>query len=328
VEAGQADNQGERDTACGKRYFVANVHFGNLADVFKHVVLGEVLETVRPAEYWESHVGRAVYEETGAVTLERVHGVHTFWRLSEELSGLRQRGYGRALRDCNAQAGAAGEAAALRWIPGSALVARRILAGAGTEVRRFLLCDTDAESLMNVRETLLRGDEGMKEMAIKELECVQDDGVSVLRGAWMLLPEAWAGAVTALLDPYEIGAVSEAQITPLELACEVAARGVRVLLFYTFNDEAARARQRDAIGAALGKVGLAGRGGRRFEGALKEAGGENCPTQWGFGMLGMNLPAQSVEAVERALRALERAYEGVELEGVGSGAWRYSGAAV
>jgi hypothetical protein len=296
---------------------MANRHFGNLADVFKHIVLAECLGTLRPGEYWESHAGRALTEESDEIPPARAHGVHMVWRLADTSVALRRSRYLRAIR----KAGAAfpeSAAAPLRQIPGSALIARRIW---GREARRYLLCDTDAESLVNIRQALAGGETRGAEMAADSLECVQEDGVMVLRGAGLLLPEGWAESVLAFLDPYDLEGATDAGITPLELACELANRGIKVLAYYGFGDEAGRRLRHEGMARALNRARLGGRA-RRFEGSLK-TGPEGCPTQWGFGMLGLNLPAEAVEAIELQARALEAAYEGAALAG-GSGAWRYA----
>jgi 23S rRNA A2030 N6-methylase RlmJ len=40
---------------------MANQHFGNIGDVWKHVVLAEVLEREPPAWYAETHAGSGAY---------------------------------------------------------------------------------------------------------------------------------------------------------------------------------------------------------------------------------------------------------------------------
>ena len=40
---------------------MANPHFGNLGDVWKHVALAEALASERPLKYWETHAGSASY---------------------------------------------------------------------------------------------------------------------------------------------------------------------------------------------------------------------------------------------------------------------------
>ena len=296
---------------------MANTHFGNLADVFKHLALGEALGVMRPLEYWESHAGNACYEEIDAIPPERLHGIHTFHRLCGVSDVLRQSVYGGILGNPDVP---------LARIPGSPLLARRVL---GENVRRLLLCDTDAESLLNVRTHLLAAGSGLREIPSDTLECVQDDGVTVLRGAGMLLPEPWVASTLAFIDPYDMGGASDAEISPLELACELASRGIATLLFYTFADEARRAGQRERIRQALSKARLQARSVPGFEGSLKIPASGDVPTQWGFGLLALNLSGAAA-AMDQKLAALEKLYERSELPmpgGTASGAWRYARAA-
>jgi 23S rRNA A2030 N6-methylase RlmJ len=303
---------------------MANTHFGNLADVFKHLVLAECLGTLRPGEYWESHAGRALNDESEVIPPERAHGIHTFWRLIDSSAGLRLSPFGRALRNSGA-ASAVTTTAPLRQIPGSALLARRLW---GREVRRFLLCDTDADSLLNIRQVLPTAGGGDREMAADTLECVQEDGITVLRGAGVLLPAEWAATVLAFLDPYELEAVSDAGISALQLACELANRGIKVLAFYGFDDEAGRRHRQDVIRRELTKALLAApksNAGKWFEGVLDgAASAARGSTQWGVGMLALNLPMATLTAIDGRLRELEEVYADVKWAETSSGAWHYA----
>ena len=286
--------------------FLANRHFGNLADVFKHLVLCQTLGRMRPTEYWESHAGSALYDEATPIPTERAHGIHTFCKLAATLPALRSTPYARAL----------GPAVPLPQIPGSPLLARRIL---GEGVRRMLLCDTDADSLHSIQKCL-RATAGQRELAPEALECVQDDGITVLRGAGMLLPEPWKPAALAFIDPYDITENSAAGITPLELACELANRSIAALVFYAFPDEAGRARTADIILQTLTKSRLMHRSSR-FEGCL-QLPAEGAPTQWGFGMLALRLAPEILDEIHQLLRTLEAAYRDVPLTTPAvSGAW-------
>ncbi|HEY4330780.1 MAG TPA: hypothetical protein VGN88_13650, partial [Phycisphaerae bacterium] len=255
-----------------------NAHFGNLADVFKHLALTEVLGAMRPMEYWESHAGSAVNAETAEPTLERQHGVHTFMRVAPTMEELRLSLYARALS--SPLLGKTVPAA----IPGSPFLARLCLA---ENIRRMLFCDVDAESLGSIRQALFAVGAGRKELGADKIECVADDGISILRGAGVLLPESWTSSTLAFLDPYEMRESTDAGITPLELACELASRTIVTLLFYTFSDETGREERQKLIMQSLEKSRLMKRA-HRFEGALA-CPAEGSPTQWGFGMLAINL---------------------------------------
>jgi 23S rRNA A2030 N6-methylase RlmJ len=300
---------------------MANTHFGNLSDVFKHLALAEVLRVMRPAEYWESHAGCAVYQETAPIVPERLHGVHTFMRLAADSAELQLSTYGRILASLSA-----GDA--VSRIPGSPLIAHRLLT---ERCRRLLLCDIDHESLRNIRACLTEPGESRKHAEPEKTECVQDDGVSVLRGAGMLLPEPWLASTLAFLDPYTLDETTAAEISPLELACELANRGIATVLFYTFADDANRALQHERLTRALEKSRLLQRGAHFFEGSLKTSPKPEIPTQWGFGLLTFRITPEAMAAVNERVRALESAYEKAELttpEGLVTGAWRYTRAAI
>ncbi len=289
---------------------MGNKHYGNLADVFKHLALAEVLGQVRPQEYWESHAGAAAYVEIENIPAERRHGVHAFKRLAADSEKLRLSHYGKSLQ-------VAGTAPAM--IPGSTLLASLFI---GADARRMLLCDTDSASLMNIREHLQKS-RGIRELGPDALECVQDDGVSVLRGAGMLLSEQWAAKTVAFIDPYDIAEETAAGISPLGLACELANRGIITLLFYCFADEAERAAQHERQRKALEAARLLRRGSWMLEGSMKSS---PVPTQWGFGLLVLNLTSGALAVVDDKLAALAAAYEREEIqtgEVAAVGSWLY-----
>lgn len=293
---------------------MGNAHFGNFADVFKHLALSELLGAMSPHEYWESHAGAASYLETQPPAAERAHGVHSFLRVAGDFDALKLSYYSRIV--------GSQLASDPPRVPGSPMLARMLL---GDNVRRLLFCDIDAESLLNIRTPLpQRG--SMKEVHIDKVECVQDDGVSVLRGAGLLLPEEWASGTLAFIDPYEIDAGTDAGISPIDLSCELANRGIVTLLFYAFADDAGRAKRQQQIHQALEKTRLLQRGACRFEGSLKADASPDLPTQWGFGLLAVNLQPNVSAVLDQKLRALEAAYARTSLPAPAektTGAWRY-----
>jgi 23S rRNA A2030 N6-methylase RlmJ len=305
---------------------MANKHAGNLADVFKHLALGEFLAPAGPGgvgEYWESHAGAASYNEIAAIPPARRHGIHYFYRAARTHELLRTSAYGRLLFR---GAPPLGEIPPLATIPGSPLLAHHLLV---EHARRLLLCDTDADSLQSVAR--LAGTN-------PKVECVQDDGVLVLRGASLLLPQPWAATTLAFLDPYDLDAVTDAGISALDLWCEIAGRGIMAVLWYGFASDAHRADRHRLIQQKLDKARLAGRGGQRFEGALRHpaSGPEPPATQWGFGLLTIHLPKPALDRADRCLQALQSLYEQAPLPTApdhppappGSGAWRYTRSSV
>ena len=291
---------------------MGNKHFGNLADVFKHLALAEMIANLRPTEYWESHAGAACYPEIADIPAERVHGIHAFHRLVPTKDALRLSAYARVLGDPNTP---------LTTIPGSPLLARKLIDG---NVRRLLLCDTDANSLLNIRDHFKKVEPGAKELGADTLECVQDDGVSVLRGAGMTQPQQWLASTIAFLDPYDLHAVTAAGISSLMLACELANRGIVVVAFYGFKDDAERAWQKKTITQTLESARLLNRGTARFEGFMANAA---APTQFGFGLLAFNIPSNIQAMVHTKLLALQNVYERSEITAPAGnipGNWQYN----
>src|SRR6185295_10007677 len=108
-----------------------------------------------------------------------------------------------------------------------------------------------------------------------------------------------------------------------ELACELANRSVATLLFYTFNDSDSRIARQRQLQSGLEKACLAGKA-TCFEGALKTASVKPVPTQWGFGLLTLNIRPDAVDAIDQKLRALANAYEKSTLSPETPGAWSYA----
>jgi hypothetical protein len=56
-----------------KESAMANIHYGNIGDVWKHLPLAEILSMEAPNTYWESHAGSSQYPLTHSA--ERDYGV-------------------------------------------------------------------------------------------------------------------------------------------------------------------------------------------------------------------------------------------------------------
>jgi 23S rRNA A2030 N6-methylase RlmJ len=288
---------------------VGDKHYGNLADVFKHLALGELLAMLRPAEYWESHAGAASYAESDPPAEERVHGIHYALSRQSQSHLLTHTTYFRMLNGMI-------EKMKLRTVPGSPKLAHYVMPQL-PKVRRFLFCEQDAESLVSIQKLF-----GTTPL----VECICDDGTMILRGAALMLSAEWSKSTLAFLDPNELDGATDAGITPLELACELGNREIPTMLWYGFKDDAQRRERVAKIEAAMGKALLTKRGARRFEGKLV-APPDAALTQWGFGLLVQNCPEVVMERVDSVLHALAGVYKEAPL-GASSGAWEYSRAVV
>lgn len=93
---------------------MANRYFGNFADVWKHLLLVEVLACSRPKRYAETHAGSAAYSLVPSP--EREFGIGHFLRTAGQVPGLVESPY---MAHLNAFSGLEGE----RYYPGSPLLA-------------------------------------------------------------------------------------------------------------------------------------------------------------------------------------------------------------
>jgi 23S rRNA A2030 N6-methylase RlmJ len=168
---------------------MANPHFANLGDVWKHLWLAGVLETARPRHYVETHAGSARYPLVDDA--ERAIGVRTFLAAAQASDLLRRSSYARHI------AGLA--AGAQPSYPGSPLLAMMLL---GRDCR-YLFCDTDQASvtdLLSERDRLRLADQA---------RVVLRDGLT---------------ETLALLEAGELGPASLVHVDPFDF--DAADRGV------------------------------------------------------------------------------------------------------
>ncbi len=76
---------------------MANPHFANLGDVWKHLLLAEVISWLRPGHYVETHSGSATYRLV--CDIERGLGVEMFLSASSEAEPLLSSPYRRYIRE-------------------------------------------------------------------------------------------------------------------------------------------------------------------------------------------------------------------------------------
>jgi 23S rRNA A2030 N6-methylase RlmJ len=160
---------------------MANPHFANVGDVWKHLLLTEVITSLRPEHYVETHAGSASYPLTGDA--ERALGARAFLTASPQTEPLRSSPYRRHLLEL-----ARGDEPSY---PGSPLLAMMSL-GQGC---RYVFCDTDpasAASLQAARDRL-----GLRDNA----EVIHGDGLA---------------QVTALMRTHAISAASLVHVDPFD----------------------------------------------------------------------------------------------------------------
>ena len=112
---------------------MANRHFGNIGDVWKHAVLAEVLEREPPGWYAETHAGSGAYAVVRSGG--RQYGFLRFLEVAPRFPVLARSRY-RAIAASYLEREPA-------LYPGSALLAMTVLGDAAS----YLLCDLDPESV-------------------------------------------------------------------------------------------------------------------------------------------------------------------------------------
>ena len=186
---------------------MANRHFAELGDVWKHLPLAEVLRLNPPQQYLETHAGSLSYLLTASPT--RVHGALRFLKrapLDPDLIGCT---YLAALQ---AEAGV---------YPGSPALALREL-GANAS---YVFCDIDSGSAAALRTAGRH----------HRIRVVEGDGVAAIaREAERTSIEP--RNVFVHIDPYDPHErFSAGAMTPVELAARLARLGYRLLYWYGYE---------------------------------------------------------------------------------------------
>ena len=226
---------------------MANHHFGNIGDVFKHLLLAEAVAAQRPLRYWESHAGAASHELDDAP--ERRAGVRFFVDHQAANPALAASRFAGLLRELM---GAAGDARRPAVYPGSALIAMRLL-GAGDRPATFLFCDRDTHSLESIAHHA-------RELGLPPAQVYTTDSdgpTRVSRAARELAPDQYRDTFVLIdpPDPFE----GEPGATPIDLFRDLLTIGVPAMLWWGAADAASRDRTfaalREAVaGAAAGDV--------------------------------------------------------------------------
>lgn len=193
---------------------MANHHFGEIGDVWKHLPLLVIASAEGPAAYWESHSGSAAYpwEATDA----RRFGAQRFLELSAEHPVLETTRYHFICKRSLEQSKPV--------YPGSPRLMLELLAGQDIG---FVFCDLDGASIASIEMDADRA--GVAEHA---LSCVIADGNRALVELAGAIDRDAAGRVLAMLDPFSLEAVGEGGVSALDALHALAAKGVRIALWW------------------------------------------------------------------------------------------------
>jgi 23S rRNA A2030 N6-methylase RlmJ len=189
---------------------MANPHFANIGDVWKHLLLTEVISSLQPEHYVETHAGSALYRL--ADDAERGLGAELFLAASSGSEPLRSSRYRRQLLEF------------ARWAepsyPGSPLLAMTLLGRAC----RYVFCDTDPASVADLRAATER-------LSLQdEARVIHGDGLAETTA--LLQSCALDGASLVHVDPFDFRAAGPGGISALELVTRLAAASIPTFAWY------------------------------------------------------------------------------------------------
>jgi 23S rRNA A2030 N6-methylase RlmJ len=189
---------------------MANPHFANLGDVWKHLLLTEVISWLRPQLYVETHAGSATYRLVDDV--ERGLGAEMFLSASSEIEPLRGSPYRRHILEFARGAEPS--------YPGSPLLAMMLLGRAC----RYVFCDTDPASVADLQAARERC--GLRD----EVRVVHGDGLAETTA--LLQAHAIGAASLVHVDPFDFHTAAPGVVSALELVTCLAAASIPTFAWY------------------------------------------------------------------------------------------------
>ena len=193
---------------------MANAHFGNLGDVWKHIVLAEALAREHPHSYWETHAGSASYPLSHSVA--RDYGIYYLLGGEQRGSRLRRSAYWEELTRFQAEDA--------NCYPGSALLAMRSLRDRAS----YVLCDMDEASVRTLTA-------GARSLGLGEnVRITLQDGLVTIRDASHDF-RGDPGDVLVHIDPFDPFAETQPGLSALSLAKLLGSRGFKLIYWYGYD---------------------------------------------------------------------------------------------
>jgi 23S rRNA (adenine2030-N6)-methyltransferase len=290
---------------------MANIHYGKIGDIWKHLPLAEVLSIEDPSIYWESHSGSAQYPLTHSA--DRDYGVFYFLKKAKKSTTLKDSTYQQLLK-CYV------ENRRPMIYPGSPLIAMSLLQ---TQSEQYLFCDTDENSLDNITKT-------SKELGIpdKIVKAKNADGVSTVYKELSAIDDNDASKTVVHIDPYDPFETSKNGLTSVDLFCQASKRGVKAIIWYGLGSiddhstlleclmQAFKKNKFDPVAHNLwlGEIQLT---------AFKDVYSNYNPGVFGCGIICSNLSNESLSANEQLGKGLEQIYQSAKLPEGSSGAIKF-----
>jgi 23S rRNA (adenine2030-N6)-methyltransferase len=257
-------------------------HYGNIGDIWKHFPLTDVLALERPIRYVETNSSRAV------------HTMDSDWR--------RRLGIGHFLSSSALAAGHFGShekaAIAQGCYLGSPALAMKLLR---EHCRQYIFCDLDSSALDDVGQFALQ-------LGIQDkVETVCADSRSCLRSRM----GEWGGDTFVHIDPFNSFSADDSGHSYAGLFDDVASRGVKVFLWYGYN-------QRDLVGKWWTSRAAHVVGSARYEVEIEgyeSLAPEANPGVSGCGIVVANLSGKILARVSQDHDEFCSHYRRVEVEG-------------
>jgi 23S rRNA (adenine2030-N6)-methyltransferase len=289
-----------------------NRYYGNIGDVWKHLVLAELLALEPPTRYWETHAGSASYPLKHSP--DRDYGIYRLLERGGSVPELAGSRYAAELKRLS------GGGKAPADFPGSALLAMQMLG----DKADYLLCDIDPESVASLSAAAA-------ELGLSEKEVVREaDGMTtVLEEARRL--KGKQGEVIVTIDPFEPFEVAGG-VSALELAASLIENDFRVIYWYGYDAPEQRTYPMGVLreyaresGASvwcgdLMLVATAGHSEQEVEELLAGAEGPGA----GCGIVCGNFSQASLERCARLGEAVAKAWEDARLPNGSPGALEFT----
>jgi hypothetical protein len=201
---------------------MADHHSGTLADVWKQLVLAELLAEVRPREYWETHAGAALAPLSRSP--EQAYGVARLLERAPSEPALAASPYVRLLEEAPRTAGSDG------GLAGSPLLAMTVLGDGAT----YILCASSRRAAEALRAAVARA--GLSARA----RCPASDGLAVVWHELTRIDDP--SEVLVHVDPPDpFDDARPGRLSAIELCCRLAQSAFRVVLSYGYDDASGRA---------------------------------------------------------------------------------------
>ncbi len=294
---------------------MANRHYGEIGDIWKHLPLAEIIGIEKPEQYWESHSGAATYQLTHS--LGRDYGIYYFRNNSRLNHILNKSAYFSVLKSLE-------QGRRLYTYPGSPYLAMKLMGNAAI----YHFCDTDGVSLVNVREA---GD--VLKVSDDRIIDVEGDGVPVLAAAMLDTPAKECASNFAFIDPFRPFVRSANGMNTLDLFAYLAGKGVKTVFWYGYDSEEYRGLLFGELKKALAgqkvdikKANL--RCGDINLVAMDDATFDESPGILGCGIICANLSEPAVLACDGSGKELELIYRNAKFPDGHSGAIKYKTIAI